>query len=172
MKRWYWLSGLVALVVTLGIILTRFIFTASPSVPSIQVENAWARPAEANLTSSSSHDSHSMNPQAESTETTSTAVYMVIRNLGRTPDRLVEVSTDMAAKSEIHQTVRSGDIMQMQPISALEIPPQGEVRLEPGGYHIMLMGLRQSLRVGDSLTLTLNFEKSGRVEVKVTVRQP
>lgn len=60
--------------------------------------------------------------------------------------------------------------MQMQPINRLEIPAQSTVRLAPGGYHIMLIGLNRTLNPGDSIRLKLGFEQSGEIEITAAVR--
>lgn len=171
MKRWVWIMGLVTVFIVLGFI---YYFKNTPSHPLIRIEEAWARARALDTTPMSSMD-HGMEMPTPSHETsagstTTSAVYMVIRNLGHTPDNLVEVVTDVANRAEIHQTVMSGDVMQMQPINRLEIPAQSAVRLAPGGYHIMLIGLNRTLNPGDQVRLRLRFEKSGEIEVTAIVR--
>jgi hypothetical protein len=66
-----------------------------------------------------------------------------------------------------------GDVMRMQMlVEGLEIPARDEVVLEPGGYHVMLIGVKQDLEVGDTFELTLAFQKTGQVTVQPEVRQP
>ena len=62
-------------------------------------------------------------------------------------------------------------MMGMQPIARLEIPAGGSVELKPGSYHIMLIGLKQDLKVGDSIEITLKFEKAGEIKVTAAVRE-
>jgi hypothetical protein len=64
----------------------------------------------------------------------------------------------------------SGDMMGMEPVARLEIPAGGTVQLAPGGYHIMLIGLTKDLNVGDTVQVTLKFEKAGDVTVTAQVR--
>ena len=64
----------------------------------------------------------------------------------------------------------SGEMMGMQPIARLEIPAGGTVQLAPGGYHVMLIGLTKDLNVGDTVQVTLKFEKAGDVTVTAQVR--
>jgi hypothetical protein len=59
--------------------------------------------------------------------------------------------------------------MKMSPASAIEIKPHATLLLEPGGYHVMLSGLRKPLQQGESFPLQLMFEKAGRIDVSVTV---
>lgn len=86
------------------------------------------------------------------------AAYMTILNRGESDVTLVGAATDAAATAEIHEVVMNGDVMQMQPLpDGLLIPAGESVTLQPGGYHIMLLGLVQPLAPGDALPLTLTF---------------
>jgi periplasmic copper chaperone A len=96
--------------------------------------------------------------------------YMTITNTGTTPDRLVGGSTDVAGKFEIHEMKMDNGVMKMRPVEGgLEIKPGQTVQLDPGGYHIMLMGMKQQLKEGEHLKATLDFEKAGKVDVDFTV---
>ncbi len=100
------------------------------------------------------------------------AAYMTIRNTGREDDALVGAMTPVSQMTELHEMVMEGDIMRMRPIAGqrLVIPAGGQVELKPGGLHIMLMGLQQTLEPGTSVELTLRFEKAGEVKVRAEVR--
>lgn len=96
--------------------------------------------------------------------------YMTITNNGSQPDRLVSITAPFASKAEIHEMTMEGDVMKMRPVEGgLEIPAGGSVTLEPGGYHIMFMGLSEPLKEGESRKAVLTFEKAGTVEVEFTV---
>ena len=97
------------------------------------------------------------------------AAYVTITS--PTADRLVSASTPVAKKAELHTMSMQGMVMKMRPISGVDIPPGQAVTLKPGGEHIMLMGLNQPLREGQSFPLTLNFEKAGPRTVTVTVEK-
>lgn len=97
------------------------------------------------------------------------AGYMVIRNAGAEPDRLVEGRAAVARSVELHAHIRDGDVMRMRPVEAIELPPGGEVKLEPGGFHLMLIGLAEPLRRGSHVPVTLVFERAGTVEVQLSV---
>jgi copper(I)-binding protein len=88
--------------------------------------------------------------------------------------RLVEASSPVAGTVEVHEMKRDGDVMRMRSISSLELPAGRAVKLQPGGYHVMLMDLKQTLNAGDTIPLTLVFETADRkretVEVKAPVR--
>jgi hypothetical protein len=95
------------------------------------------------------------------------AAYVTITS--PTADRLVSASTPVARKAELHTMSMQGMVMKMRPISGVDIPASQPVSLKPGGEHIMLMGLSQPLREGQSFPLTLDFEKAGPRTVTVTV---
>ena len=69
----------------------------------------------------------------------------------------------------LHETVLQDGVMKMQHVDALDIPANGQLRMKPGGYHIMLMGLAKPLKEGDEIELTLIFEKAGEMKVKAKV---
>ncbi len=97
------------------------------------------------------------------------AAYMTIKSHGPA-DRLIAVSTPAARTAEMHTHIRDGDVMRMRKIEAIEIPAHGAARLEPGGMHVMLMGLHRPLKPGDAFELKLTFEKAGALTVQVPVR--
>jgi hypothetical protein len=97
------------------------------------------------------------------------AAYVTITS--PTADRLVSASTPVAKKAELHTMSMQGMVMKMRPVSGVDIPPGQPVSLKPGGEHIMLMGLNQPLREGQSFPLTLDFEKAGLRTVNVTVEK-
>lgn len=81
---------------------------------------------------------------------------------------LVGAATPLAEKVEVHEMKMQGDVMKMNAIPRLALPAGEPVALKPGGYHIMLFGLRQPLKAGDRLPLELTIEEGGKREtVKV-----
>jgi copper(I)-binding protein len=94
---------------------------------------------------------------------------MTLMNQAASADRLVAVTTEAAANAELHQSVEENGVARMLPVDSLEIPAGGSVELKPGGYHIMLMGLKAPLKKGDVLMLQLKFEHAGMVEVMADV---
>lgn len=97
------------------------------------------------------------------------AAYVTI--VSPTADRLVSVSSAVAKKAELHTMSMAGMVMQMRPVAGVDIPAGKPVSLKPGGEHIMLLGLKEPLREGQSFPLILNFEKSGPRAVTVTVEK-
>jgi copper(I)-binding protein len=98
------------------------------------------------------------------------AAYMTVTNRGSAPDRLLGASTSVAGKAELHATVREGEVMRMREVQSIELKPGAAVKFAPGGLHVMLMDV-QRLKPGDSFTLTLQFEKAGKQDLTVAVRQ-
>lgn len=96
--------------------------------------------------------------------------YLAISNAGTTPDRLLGGTTPAAGRLEIHHMKLEGDVMRMrQAGEGLPIPPRGRVELKPGGYHIMLVGLKAPLVQGAMVPATLRFAKAGDVKVMFKV---
>jgi copper(I)-binding protein len=97
------------------------------------------------------------------------AAFMVIRNAGPA-DRLVAAAGEVAERVELHTHLRDGDVMKMRQVEAVDIPAESMARLQPGGYHVMLIGLREPLKEGDSFPLTLTFANAGKLRIEVDVR--
>ena len=100
------------------------------------------------------------------------AIYVTLTNNGALPDRLLGASTPVATSARIHMHLMQDNVMKMRPVSAIEIAPGEPTVLQPGGLHIMLTGLKAPLVEGALVTLTLEFEKAGAVEVLVIVQEP
>lgn len=99
------------------------------------------------------------------------AAYLRIANGGDESDRLIGASADVAKVVEIHEIATESGVMQMRPlVDGLEVLAGDETVLEPGGYHIMLIGLTTSLEPGMTYELTLTFEHAGDVIVPVVVQ--
>ncbi len=123
----------------------------------IVVRDAWARAVDV--------------PDTASGTGWNSAVYMHIVNDGRADDRLVRASTEAARKAEIHESRIAGGVMRMRPVHGVAVAAGGRVALEPGGLHIMLMGLTKSLAIGDTIDVTLTFEASPPLTIPVAVGQ-
>jgi periplasmic copper chaperone A len=97
--------------------------------------------------------------------------FLTIQNRGAAPDRLVSGSADIVGKVEIHEMAMNNGVMTMRPLDkGLVIEPGKTVKLAPGGYHLMLMDLKQPLKQGDKVPLTLEFEKAGKVALSLDVQ--
>lgn len=117
---------------------------------NLTIERLWARPSIG--------------------QTGNSVAYMRITNAGALADVLVSVATPVAKAAELHETQMEGNVMRMRRAEGgVAIPPAGITEFEPGGLHVMLLGLTKPLKEGDSFPLTLTFEKAGPVTVEVTV---
>lgn len=159
-----WRLGLVGVLVLLAVV-------ACGGGSKITVEDAWVRPQD-NLE----------NPSGG---------YMTIANGGTEDDALVGASSPASTRVEIHETMTmepspmpgasmepgatpdtSGGMVGMVPIDELAVPAGREAVLKPGSYHLMLIGLKDPLDVGETVEITLSFRKAGSVRVTADVREP
>lgn len=97
------------------------------------------------------------------------AGYFVVANPTSTADRLIRADAAVAERVELHTHIMEDGVMKMREVEFIEVPAEGEARLEPGGFHIMLLGLEAPLTEGESFPLTLEFENAGEVEVEVAI---
>jgi copper(I)-binding protein len=98
------------------------------------------------------------------------AGFLAISNRGTVADRLVSASSPAARTTELHTHVRDGDVMRMRPVPAIELPPGQTVTLQPGGLHLMLIGLNRPLQAGQGVPVTLVFERAGPVQVELAIQ--
>lgn len=125
---------------------------ASPAAAAVRVRDAWAR-------------STAGNPDENS------AVYLVVENPGGA-DRLsgASISPPISRTVELHVTEMTNGQMAMRPVEGWDVPPTGMLELKPAGNHVMLIGLTRQLKVGDTISLTLKFQKAGEIKVDAPVR--
>ena len=96
--------------------------------------------------------------------------YMSITNTGSEPDRLVGGSTDISKGFEVHEMKMDGGVMKMRPVAGgIAIKPGQTVTLDPSGYHVMFIRLKEQLKQGSHFKATLDFAKAGKVDVDFTV---
>lgn len=95
--------------------------------------------------------------------------YLEIKAAAGAGDRLIAAHSPVAGKAEIHNHIMDGDIARMRRVEVVPIAGGKSVVLEPSGYHVMLMDLKQPLKDGDLIKLTLVFERAGEIEVDATV---
>ena len=123
----------------------------APAGGSLSVQDAWVR----------------LSPQVAD----AAAGYMRLQG-GATDDALLSVSSDIAKTVELHESkMDSNNMMSMSPVESIPVPANGTAELKPGGYHVMFMGLTRGLKPGDSVALTLKFEKAGEIAVTATVKE-
>jgi len=96
--------------------------------------------------------------------------YLTIENKGKTPDRLIGGSADVAGRIEVHEMTMKDGVMTMRPLDkGLSVEAGKTVKLAPGGYHLMMFDLKSPLKQGEKLPVTLDFEKAGKVKVMLDV---
>ncbi|MCF7202406.1 copper chaperone PCu(A)C [Pseudomonas oligotrophica] len=98
------------------------------------------------------------------------AVYFQLQNQGSEADRLLSAQTPRAERAELHTHKQVGEVMRMMQVEAVEIPAGGRVEFAPGGYHLMLFGLKQPLKAGERFPVTLTFDKAGEQTVEVSIQ--
>ena len=125
--------------------------SAPPAPRRVVVANSWARIADSGATS---------------------GAYVEITNRDTVPITLIGVSTNDADAAEVHESMQLRGMARMTPRPSLHIAPAEVVKMEPGGVHVMLVGLRHALAVGDSVRLQLHFSDSTTVPVTVPVVTP
>ncbi len=99
-----------------------------------------------------------------------TAAYMTIANRGSRPDRLMSAACACADKVEVHVMQEMKGMMMMDDAGPVEIPAHGEVAFNPGGRHLMLTGLKETLVDGGQQKITLVFEHAGSVTASFNIR--
>jgi hypothetical protein len=100
------------------------------------------------------------------------AAFMTIVNGGAVADRLVKAASPVAEVTELHTHLHEGGVMKMRAVPFIEVPANTATRLAPGGLHVMLIGLKAPLKEGETVPLTLSFEKAGELAVSVPVVGP
>lgn len=99
------------------------------------------------------------------------AVFMSLENLSDRDQSLVAAESPVSEIVELHTHVEEGGMMRMRRIDKIDIPTGETVTLQPGGLHVMLIGLKQPLDAGDTVDLTLVFEDGSRSTVQAPVRR-
>lgn len=134
------------LIIVLGLIVS---LSACNPETGIEVRDAWARPAA---------------------QGGNGAVYFVIENHLPETQEMIRVTSDLAEAVEMHESTMSGDVMQMRQLESISLEPDSAVVLEPGALHIMLVGLKKELQVGDNIEVTLQFRSFEDIKVTVPVK--
>lgn len=100
-----------------------------------------------------------------------TAAYMTLDNPGDAPLFLTGAEAGGFGKAEIHTVVHEGELAKMVPQESLEIPAKGSVVLKPGGYHLMLLEMRQAVQAGQKVPITLILKDGTRIAVEAEVKK-
>ncbi len=96
--------------------------------------------------------------------------FVTVTNAGTQDDRLIAASSAVAGYMEVHEMVMDGDVMKMRELAdGLPIPAGQTVELKPGGYHVMFMDLKQPLVEGETVEVTLTFERAGEIVLPLAI---
>lgn len=128
------------------------IATAAADPAGISVEQSWAR--------------------ASTPGSKTAAAYMTVINNGEIAVRLVGASIPIAEGAQFHVEKDDNGVMRMRQVSAIDIKPGARFSFKPGDTHVMLVGLKEPLREGQTLPLTLDFESAGKVQVNIPIGKP
>ena len=98
------------------------------------------------------------------------AAYMRVKNTGSETDTLLSATCEQAMMVEVMESMMmEGDVMSMGDVPGIDLPAGRSVELKPGSYHIMLMDMKQELIADSTISLTLEFEKAGKIVLEVPV---
>lgn len=99
------------------------------------------------------------------------AAYLSIDNSGEAC-KLIKADSPVASNVELHNHTHDGGVMRMRRVDAIEVPAKGKALLQPGGYHIMLIGLKAPLQDGQQVPLTLTFDNGSSKTISAPVQRP
>ena len=116
---------------------------------------------------------HPWAPPMTGPKLTNSAAYMRLIDRGTVSDQLVSATSPVAQKVELHVFNVENGIYGMHPVHAIEVSPgAASTVLQPGGAHVMLEGLKQPLKAGETFPLSLTFKNAGQLRVAVRVESP
>lgn len=99
------------------------------------------------------------------------AAYMTLKNNGASADRLLSATTSVAEKVQFHKMTSEGGVSRMQEMPNVNLEPGAQVVFQPGGMHMMLVELKQPLKEGQTLSITLQFEKGESIAATVPIEK-
>ena len=97
--------------------------------------------------------------------------FMTIRNNGKTDRKLTKAESPAAKTVELHTHINDNGMMKMRPVKEINIKAHGQAELKPGSYHVMLIDLKQTLKEGETVPLTLTFDDGSTTKVDAPVRK-
>ena len=99
------------------------------------------------------------------------AAFMVIKNAGSTDRKLVKAESPVAKTVELHSHTNENGVMKMREVKSIDIKANGQAELKPGGYHIMLINIRQALKEGEAIPIALTFDDGSKQQIEAPVRK-
>jgi copper(I)-binding protein len=101
---------------------------------------------------------------------TVTGAFMVFKNASNSDRAVVSAQSNVADKIELHTHIHEGGVMRMRQVEKIDIPAGGEVILKPGGFHVMLIGLKQTLGLGQMVEIQFNFDDGSSEQIQAEVK--
>jgi len=102
--------------------------------------------------------------------TKNTAAFFTIMNHGKNAVKLISASSNIAERVELHVHQHDNGVMKMRQVDSITIASHGHVDLQPGGYHVMFLGLKKSLKEGQTVTMTLSFDNGETIKLNAPVQ--
>lgn len=99
------------------------------------------------------------------------AAFLTLTNGSSVPHSLKSATSPVANTVELHTHTNNNGVMEMRQVPQIDVPAKGQVTLAPGGLHIMLIGLKQDLKPGETASVTLNFEDGSTVVVDAPIKE-
>jgi len=100
------------------------------------------------------------------------AGYIQIDNKAAQADRLISATTNGVSRVELHTIITDNGVAKMREVPGIDVPANGAVKLMPGGFHIMFLGLTAPFKADTTVPVTLKFEKAGEVKVDFEIKPP
>jgi copper(I)-binding protein len=101
-----------------------------------------------------------------------TGAFMLFKNADDKDHKVVKAESAVSNVTELHTHVNEGGMMKMRQVKDIEIKAKGETALKPGSLHIMLIDLKQSLKEGENVAITVTFEDGSSKKIEAPVRKP
>ena len=133
---------------TVALCIAASVSAADVKVGNLSIDDVWARTGQPGQVS---------------------AAFMDVKNKGAA-DKIVSAHCDCAKATELHDMKMADGKMLMMQVPAMDVPANGDLKLKPGSYHIMLIGLNRPLVAGETLPIKLKFEKAGEVTVQAQIK--
>ena len=134
----------------LAIALQSAAFAHDQTSANLQVTDAWIR--------------------ASAPGQTNGAGYMTINNTSHHPDRMISASTSVAGRTELHTVLTEDGLAKMREVNAIDIAANSMAKFSPNGFHVMFLQMKQPFKEGETIPVTLKFEKSGEIKVDFVVK--
>lgn len=101
-----------------------------------------------------------------------TGAFMVIKNNGDKDVKVLKADNPVSKVTELHTHLNEGGVMKMRPVPAIEVKAKGQVVLQPGGLHVMMIDLKAPMKEGDVVPITLTFDDGSSKQVDAKVVRP